>query len=80
MKDGRLFEKRLIEVQEKIEIHGRDFGKARLGFYMENEKYIKQMQVCVRTEEGVSKTSPVFGFDDYGEESCKEVKELKKLN
>ncbi len=38
------------------------------------------MQVCVRTEEGVSKTSPVFGFDDYGEESCKEVKELKKLN
>ncbi len=39
------------------------------------------MQVCVRTEEGVSKTSPVFGFDDYGqEESCKEVKELKRLN
>lgn len=38
------------------------------------------MQVCVRSEEGVSKTSPVFGFDDYGEESCKEVKELKKLN
>ncbi len=39
------------------------------------------MQVCVRTQEGVSKTSPVFGFDDDGqEEYCKEVRELKKLN
>lgn len=60
MKDNVLYEKRMIEVQQKIEINGRQFGKARLNFYMQNEKYLKQMQVCVRTQQGVSKTSPVF--------------------
>lgn len=28
------------------------------------QKHIKQMQVCVRTEQGILKSSPVFSRDD----------------
>lgn len=34
MKDNVLYERRNIEVQQKIEINGRESGKARLNFYM----------------------------------------------
>jgi hypothetical protein len=35
-REGLVFERRNIELTQKMEIHGREFGKARLVFYMEN--------------------------------------------
>ena len=50
MENGICYESRKVEVDEKLWINGKEIGKARLVFIVKNQKYIKQMQVCVRTE------------------------------
>jgi hypothetical protein len=41
--------------------HGKDAGVAVFRLVFELQSHIKQMQVCVRTENGILESSPVFG-------------------
>ena len=51
-------EEHIIDTYERIWNHGKNLGNGMFKFSIRNEKYIKQMQVCVQTEEGIMKYSP----------------------
>jgi hypothetical protein len=53
-------EKRTFTSEDKLWNHGKEIGRGNFKFEVINDKYIKQMQVMVRTEEGIVKYSPVF--------------------
>lgn len=55
--------KREIELEMKTWDHGKEAGLAFVKLEFCIQKHIKQMQICVRTEEGILESSPVF-FDD----------------
>jgi hypothetical protein len=54
-----------INIELKSWDHGKEAGKTKLRIKFMIQTHIKQMQVCVRTENGISEFSPVF----TGEES-----------
>lgn len=49
-----------VVLEEKLWLNGEEKGKVKIKMNFQIEKNIKQMLVCVRTEEGVCKSSPVF--------------------
>ena len=57
---GIEMEEHIIDSNEKVWYHGNQVAVASLKFIIRNQTYIKQMQVCVRTEEGIQKLSPIF--------------------
>lgn len=71
-KQNREFEIKKIELTEKLWNHGVECGKIKVKLTFEVEKHLKQMLVCVRTEKGISKMSPVFKQTDIkGKSNCK---------
>lgn len=51
-------QKRTFTSEDKLWNHGKEIGKGYFKFVVTSDKYIKQMQVMVRTEEGIVKNSP----------------------
>lgn len=52
-------------------------AKLKLKFIMQSHQ--KQMQSCVRTEEGILTSTPVF-FDADRAEKCEEIQALSQIN
>lgn len=59
-------------------------GKANFKFTIQNEVSLKQMYICVRTQQGILTSTPVFDIDGKGTKSnssqCEEIKQLLKLS
>lgn len=53
-------------------------GRARLSLWFSLQAHLKQMQACVRTEEGILTSSAVFQTGRFRE--CEEIGALKQLN
>ena len=59
-KNSKSYEMKKVVLEEKLWLNGEEKGKVKIKMNFQIEKNIKQMLVCVRTEEGVCKSSPVF--------------------
>lgn len=58
------YEERLITLSQKNWSHGKEVGLSNLKMKFSIQKHMTQMQVCVRTELGILKSSPVFSHDE----------------
>lgn len=54
----------MIILSQKNWSHGKEVGQSDFKIRFLIQKHMKQMQVCVRTEQGILKSSPVFSRDD----------------
>lgn len=72
------FEVRDPSVEIKTWDHGKEAGVAVFRLVFELQSHIKQMQVCVRTENGILESSPVFG-ESGGGAVPEELVELERL-
>jgi hypothetical protein len=68
--DNKEREEREVEVFENIWHHGKKVATGRFRMKIKNDTYMKQMQVCVRTEVGIQKYSLVLGEDNRKESKC----------
>ena len=59
---------------EKLEHFGREYGKGTFKFWITNDVYLRQYQICVRTEMGILKSYPIYpilgGEDKDKDTSC----------
>jgi hypothetical protein len=69
---------REVDLRVKLWLHGRETGEARLRFRFLMQSHLRQMQSCVRTEEGVLASTPVFSYSAGRE--CEEIGALGKIN
>ena len=69
---------RQIELTEKLWLHGKENGLAHLKFNFQMQSHQKQMQSCVRTEEGILTSTPVF--INYAGQECEEIAAISKIN
>ena len=73
-------EEHIIESNDKVWHHGKKIGMASFKFNIRNQTYVKQMQVCVRTEEGIQKYSPVFQEKEKSDSLCPELIEITNIS
>jgi len=72
---------RNILLSQKVLLHGKEQGIAHIQFRFAVQAHQKQMQACVRTEDGVLTSSPVFLKDNSQKlHECEEIAALKKLH
>jgi hypothetical protein len=65
-------------VIQKTWLRGKETGSARVKLKFSIQAHLKQMQTCVRTEEGILTSSPVFS--EAGDKlECIEIEGLKKI-
>jgi len=57
-------------LEEKTWLHGKEVGKAKINIKFVMQTHHKQMQACVRTEEGILTSSPVFSQNNDKVEVC----------
>jgi len=55
---------RKVLLNQKIWLHGKEVGLANVKFNYSLQAHQKQMQACVRTEEGILTSTPVFSGDN----------------
>lgn len=54
-------------------------GVVKISFKFILQSHLKQMQACVRTENGILASSPVFNQTNEAK-ACQEIEALKSLN
>lgn len=75
------YESRNINMTEKIEHYGKDYGKGSFSFNIINQPYFRQYQICVHTELGVLKAAPIFVIEETNaEQKCPELQELLTIS
>ena len=63
--DGNVpYEERLITLHQNNWSHGKEVGRSNFTIRFCIQRHMKQMQVCVRTEQGILKSSPVFSHEE----------------
>ena len=67
------YEERMINLEQNNWSHGKDVGKSKFTMKFSIQKHMNQMQVCVRTEQGILKSSPVFSRDESKTANNKEI-------
>lgn len=55
---------RNVRLNQKVWLHGKELGLANIQFRFSLQAHQKQMQACVRTEEGILTSTPVFSGDN----------------
>ena len=60
---------RNVDLVEKVWLHNKQTGFAKLKINFVLQAHQKQMQSCVRTEEGILTSTPVF-FDANNSQKC----------
>lgn len=64
MKGHEEYESRNIDMTEKIQRYGKDYGKGSFSFKIINQPYFRQYQTCVHTEVGILKAAPIFDVEE----------------
>ena len=62
---------------QKTWLHGNETGSSLVKLKFSIQSHLKQMQTCVRTEEGIITSSPVFSEAGHKSE-CAEIEGLKR--
>lgn len=74
------YEERLITLNQNNWCHGKEVGKSNFTIKFSIQKHMKQMPVCVRTEQGILKSSPVFSRDESRAGGNKEINMLTEIS
>jgi hypothetical protein len=72
---------RKVLLSQKVWLHGKEIGTTNIQFKFLLQAHQKQMQACVRTEDGILTSTPVFSKDNSQKlRECEEIVALKKLH
>ena len=67
-----------LKLTEKLWHHGRELGVANLSIKFKMQTHMRQMQSCVRTEDGIMTSSPIFS--NFAGKECEDIVALDKIN